>query len=175
MRKSIISVIVIAMFAMTSCIQITNENKAINGSNDEGGNSFTRENYEYNNNSEYGSTRGSSSTTPSSSFSTSSSSVSSSMSRYSGTVGSYPVTMYINPSVTSGKIGYYYYNKYKKSIDLYVSGYDYDGDGTVEFELTENTSGHGQTGVFRIAVYPSHSIRGSFVNSKGQYFDVNLN
>ena len=93
---------------------------------------------------------------------------------YTGSIGGSSVTMYINTNVISGKVGYYYYNKYKKSIDLYINAYDDNGDGTVEYELSEYTAGHGQTGVFRITVYPSHSIRGSFVNSKGQYFNVNL-
>lgn len=160
-----IYILLATMFALSSCIQITNENKAINGSNDEGGNSYTRENYEYSSNEYSGS---------GSSVSRSSGS-SNSMSCYSGSIGGSSATMYLNTSITSGKVGYYYYNKYKKHIDLYVSEYGYDGDGTVQYELSEHTPGHGQTGVFQIAIYPSHTIRGSFINSNGRYFDVNMN
>lgn len=97
------------------------------------------------------------------------------MQRYTGKIGSYPITMFINLSITSGKMGHYYYNKYKTEIALYVEDYQRNEDGSVECSLVEETSGHGSTGKFHITVYPSHSIQGSFVNSKGEEYSVNLN
>ena len=159
------------MLMLSSCINITNENKAINGNNEEGGNSYTRENYEYRHN-EYSEQNTRSYNT--SSHNTHSSGIGNATSCYTGTIGTSRVTMYINPSITSGKIGYYYYDAYKKNISLYVDSYDYYGDDMIEFVLSEETAGYGKTGSFRVTVYPSHTISGSFVNSKGQSFSVNL-
>ncbi|MBR6018313.1 MAG: hypothetical protein IK073_06800 [Paludibacteraceae bacterium] len=50
MKYSKFSFVLIVLSALSSCIQITNENKAVNGSNSEGGNTYSQESYAYKNN-----------------------------------------------------------------------------------------------------------------------------
>lgn len=83
--------------------------------------------------------------------------------------------MYLDTKIHSGIIGTYCYDKYKKYMSLRVQEYSSEGNGIIHLVLSEVAPSEGMTGLFDIDLdTKEHQINGTFINSKGESFPINM-
>ena len=83
--------------------------------------------------------------------------------------------MYLDTKIHSGIIGTYCYDKYKKYMSLRVQEYSSEGNGIIHLVLSEVAPSAGMTGLFDIDLdTKEHQINGTFINSKGESFPINM-
>ena len=94
---------------------------------------------------------------------------------FKGTIGNNRISMYLDTKIHSGIIGTYCYDKYKKYMSLRVQEYSSEGNGIIHLVLSEAAPSEGMTGLFDIDLdTKEHQINGTFINSKGESFPINM-
>ena len=94
---------------------------------------------------------------------------------FKGTIGNNRISMYLDTKIHSGIIGTYCYDKYKKYMSLRVQEYSSEGNGIIHLVLSEVAPSKGMTGLFDIDLdTKEHQINGTFINSKGESFPINM-
>jgi len=94
---------------------------------------------------------------------------------FKGTIGNNRISMYLDTKIHSGIIGTYCYDKYKKYMSLRVQEYSSEGNGIIHLVLSEVAPSAGMTGLFDIDLdTKEHQINGTFINSKGESFPINM-
>lgn len=94
----------------------------------------------------------------------------------SGKIGTYPITMFIYTNEGDDNYGYYYYNSRPESrFTLKCVQNDPHPDGYNDIVLEEYTESGKNTGIFKGRLNGrGGGFTGTFTNSKGKTFDVNL-
>ena len=96
--------------------------------------------------------------------------------RYVGSIGPYPVTLFLDLRAEGEWVGRYFYNKRPQSV-FRLKAVKNEGlpDGFHEVVLHEYTTRGNQTGTFKGRVVTrGEGFSGTFVNSKGQSFPFDL-